>query len=127
MSQPGNDSNRHSYENRHKVLLVAGRFIALDGDGYLQKLEDWSPTVAESLARMEDIELGEAHWEILELIRDFHQRRGLSPVTRILVKLVEKQYGPEKGNSLYLLKLFPESPARVACRIAGVPRPSNCL
>ena len=63
----------------------------------------------------------------LQLMRDFHARRGIAPVMRILVKLVEKEFGPEKGNSLYLLKLFPGSPARVASRIAGLPRPANCI
>jgi tRNA 2-thiouridine synthesizing protein E len=46
---------------------------------------------------------------------------------RILVKLVANELGPEKGNSLYLLQLFPGSPARVASRIAGLPRPANCI
>jgi tRNA 2-thiouridine synthesizing protein E len=108
--------------------LVAGdRTLALDKDGNLSNLDDWSAEVAVALARQMDIELTAAHWEILHIVRDFHQRRGLSPVMRILVKLVENECGPDKGNSLYLLKLFPESPARVACRIAGLPRPVNCL
>ena len=103
------------------------RTLALDKDGYLANLDDWSIEVAEELARQEGIVLTPEHWEIINLVRDFHQRRGLSPVMRILVKLVEKEMGPDKGNSLYLLKLFPESPARLACKIAGLPRPVNCL
>lgn len=108
-------------------VSIRSRTLALDKDGYLQNLDDWSVQVAEDLARKEDIVLTPDHWEIIHLIRDFHQRRGLSPVMRILVKLVEKDLGPDKGNSLYLLKLFPESPARIACKIAGLPRPVNCL
>lgn len=108
-------------------VSVRNRTLALDKDGYLANLDDWSVQVAEELARQEGIVLTPEHWEIIDLIRDFHQRRGLSPVMRILVKLVEKELGPDKGNSLYLLKLFPESPARVACKIAGLPRPVNCL
>lgn len=99
----------------------------LDKEGYLVNLQDWSEVVADEMARQMDISLTEQHWEILRLMRDFHQRRGISPVMRILVKLVEKQLGPDKGNSLYLLKLFPESPARVASKIAGLPRPANCI
>ena len=109
------------------TVVVAGRTLPLDKDGYLANLDDWSQDVAHALARQMDIELTDAHWEILHLIRAFHERRGLSPVMRILVKLVEKEFGPDKGNSLYLLKLFPESPARVASRLAGLPRPTNCL
>lgn len=109
------------------TLVISNRYLALDKDGYLANLDDWSPEIAEELARRMDIRLTPEHWEILHLVRDFHERRGLSPVMRILVKLVEKDLGPDKGNSLYLLKLFPESPARVACKIAGLPRPVNCL
>ncbi len=101
--------------------------LELDKDGYLVNLQDWSESVARELARQLDIELTDQHWEILYLIRDFHERRGISPVMRILVKLVEKEFGSDKGNSLYLLKLFPESPARVASKIAGLPRPANCI
>jgi tRNA 2-thiouridine synthesizing protein E len=110
-----------------RTVLAGNRTLALDKDGYLIDLNDWSVAVAEELARQMNIELAPAHWEILNLIREFHKRRGLSPVMRILVKLVENECGPDKGNSLYLLKLFPESPARVACKIAGLPRPVNCL
>ena len=107
--------------------MIRNKPLALDKDGNLANLDDWSEEVAAELARSMDIQLTPEHWEILRLVRDFHQRRGLSPVMRILVKLVEKELGPDKGNSLYLLKLFPESPARIACKIAGLPRPVNCL
>lgn len=108
-------------------VVVGDRTLELDRDGNLAHLDDWSVEVAQALARQADIELTPAHWEILQLMRDFHARRGIAPVMRILVKLVEKEFGPEKGNSLYLLKLFPGSPARVASRIAGLPRPANCI
>lgn len=109
------------------VLVVGNRTLPLDKDGNLANLGDWSEEVAHALALQSQIELTDAHWEVLNLVRDFHKRRGLSPVMRILVKLIERELGPSKGNSLYLLKLFPESPAREAARIAGLPRPVNCM
>ncbi|MDT8400030.1 MAG: TusE/DsrC/DsvC family sulfur relay protein [Pseudomonadales bacterium] len=110
-----------------ETLVIDGRAISLDKEGYLQNLEDWSPRVAVALAELAEIQLNEDHWEIITIMRNFHQQRGLSPVMRILVKLVSMSCGPEKGNSLYLLGLFPGSPAKLASRIAGLPRPSNCL
>jgi tRNA 2-thiouridine synthesizing protein E len=110
-----------------ELLVVGDQKLQLDRDGNLENLADWSEQVAELLARQVGVELTPGHWEILYLVREFHERRGLSPVMRILVKLVENALGPDKGNSLYLLQLFPGSPARLACRIAGLPRPSNCL
>lgn len=108
-------------------VVVGQTSLELDKDGNLARLEDWSEDVARVLAGQAGVELTAAHWEILHLMRAFHQRRGIAPVMRILVKLVENEFGPEKGNSLYLLKLFPGSPARVASRIAGLPRPANCI
>lgn len=109
------------------ALSVGNRVVALDKEGNLAVLDDWSEEVACALAAEAGIVLGEAHWEVLRLVRDFYRKRGLSPVMRILVKLVERELGPSKGNSLYLLSLFPGSPARLAARIAGLPRPLNCL
>jgi tRNA 2-thiouridine synthesizing protein E len=108
-------------------ITVGGRHLELDRDGNLAHLDDWSEDAAAELARQVQVELTPAHWEILHLVRAFHARRGIAPVMRILVKLVENELGPDKGNSLYLLKLFPGSPARLACRIAGLPRPANCI
>ncbi len=109
------------------ALQCEGSPIPLDREGYLLNLDDWNPGVARLLAARDGVELTPAHWEVINLMRDFHRQRGLSPIMRILVKLMEKHFGPEKGNSLYLLKLFPGSPAKLASRIAGLPRPTNCL
>jgi tRNA 2-thiouridine synthesizing protein E len=127
MHAGGNTQLENQEDTMPGSVSIRNRTLALDRDGYLANLNDWSVEVAEELARQEGLVLTPEHWEVINIIRDFHQRRGLSPVMRILVKLVEKELGPEKGNSLYLLKLFPESPARVASKIAGLPRPVNCL
>jgi tRNA 2-thiouridine synthesizing protein E len=100
---------------------------ALDKDGYLARLEDWSPVVAARLAADEGIELGAAHWEIVEVLRAFHARYELAPDNRALVKAVRAALGPDKGRSIYLMRLFGGSPAKTGARIAGLPRPTNCL
>lgn len=109
------------------TLIVGTRTLLLDKEGYLEKLKDWNSEVAEVLAENELISLSPEHWEVITLLRKFHDERGLSPAMRILVKLVKQEYGADKGNSLYLLSLFPGSPAKVASKIAGLPRPTNCL
>ena len=109
------------------MLHVNNQALPLDREGYLENLDDWSPEVAKMLASRSSVELSPAHWEIIYLLRDFHRESGLSPAMRILVRLVKNKLGPDKGNSLYLLSLFPDSPAKLAARIAGLPRPTNCL
>ncbi len=98
-----------------------------DREGYLLDLGDWDEQVAAELARQEGIELGDEHWALIRLVRDFYSEYEVSPAMRVLVKRARERLGPECGNSLYLLKLFPGSPAKLLCKIAGLPRPSNCL
>lgn len=100
---------------------------AFDRDGFLRRLDDWTPEVAEQIAATEQIELSEAHWEILHLLRRYHAEFDSSPAMRALVKYCALQLGPDKGRSIYLLTLFPGSPARIASKIAGLPKPENCL
>lgn len=103
----------------------------VDAEGYLMEVSAWQPEVAEALAQREGRQLSEAHWEILHLLRAFYARFELAPAMRPLVKAIRQQLGEEKGSSLYLLTLFPEgeqaeSPARIAARLAGLPKPTNC-
>jgi len=106
---------------------IDGRGIEVDNDGYLVDLNQWDNEVARELAEQENISLTPAHWEIINLLRDFYREFEMSPAMRALVKYTEKKLGSEKGKSIYLLQLFPPSPAKIASKIAGLPRPTNCL
>ena len=101
--------------------------VALDEHGFLRNVADWTPALAERFEPEEGIALTPAHWEIIELLRRYYARFDSSPAMRALVKFVRLELGADKGRSIYLLKLFPGSPARVASRIAGLPKPANCL
>ncbi len=101
--------------------------LSLDHDGYLENLSDWNPEVAELLANQDGICLTDDHWEIIHILRDFYQSFEMAPSQRPFVKHIANTLGKEKGNSMYLMRLFPESPAKVAARIAGLPRPTNCF
>ena len=109
------------------TLNVGGRAIALDKDGYLADLDDWSAEVATALATAEDIDLSPEHWEILELLRGFYNEFQLSPATRPLIKYTALKLGADKGNSLHLNRLFKGTPAKLAAKLAGLPKPTNCL
>ncbi len=100
---------------------------AFDKEGFLRKLQDWSPAVAERLAAEEGLTLDERHWEIIYLLRDYYTRFDSSPAMRPLVKFCKQQLGDEKGSSIYLMSLFPGSPAKIGSKIAGLPKPDNCL
>ena len=109
------------------TLDLNGKRIELDKDGYLLDLNDWSAEVAHALAAQAGIELSPEHWEILELLRNFYAEFQLSPATRPLIKYTALKLGPEKGNSLHLNRLFKGTPAKLAAKLAGLPKPTNCL
>ena len=111
----------------YRYLHVSRLRVALDPEGYLVKLEEWSPAVAEALASEEGITLSEEHWEVIDVLRDFYRRFELAPAMRPLVKAVGRALGEEKGRSIHLMRLFPGSPAKLAARIAGLPKPTHCL
>jgi tRNA 2-thiouridine synthesizing protein E len=101
--------------------------IKTDKEGYLKDLNDWSTEIAILMAKEEDIQLNDYHWELISLVQQFYQQYELSPAMRPLVKYISKELGKEKGNSIYLMTLFPGSPAKLLSKIAGLPRPTNCL
>jgi tRNA 2-thiouridine synthesizing protein E len=103
------------------------RNIALDQQGFLKNLEDWNEDIARELAVAENIALTDAHWEIIQLLKRFYQDYQLSPSMRPLVKYIAQELDKDKAKSIYLMKLFPGSPAKIAAKIAGLPKPDNCI
>ena len=101
--------------------------LQLDENGYLKHLEDWDEDAACQLAQLESIQLTEEHWELIEVARLYYAEFDHAPAMRPLVKLVKQIAGPKKGNSIYLHKLFPISPAKQLARISGLPKPTKCL
>ena len=100
---------------------------AFDKEGFLRNLQDWNPEVAEQIALGEGIDLTDEHWEVLSLLREYYREFEASPAMRPLVKYCGIKLGPERGKSMYLLSLFPGSPAKIGSKIAGLPKPDNCL
>ena len=100
---------------------------AFDKEGFLRDLNAWSPAVAEQIALGENLELTAAHWEVVNLLREYYQKFDSSPTMRALVKYCALKLGPDKGKSIYLMSLFPGSSAKLGCKIAGLPKPDNCL
>ncbi|MBK8103931.1 MAG: TusE/DsrC/DsvC family sulfur relay protein [Cellvibrionales bacterium] len=98
-----------------------------DQEGFLLDLTVWNQELATQIAQQCNIALTAAHWEVIHALRAFYQQFGLSPAMRPLCKYLKEKLGAEKSSSIYLLQLFPGSPAKLAAKIAGLPKPDNCL
>ena len=109
------------------AIEVNGKSLETDEEGYLANLNDWEKEVATVMAEAEDLELSDAHWEIINFLREYYEEYQIAPAVRVLTKAVGKKLGADKGNSKYLYELFPYGPAKQACKFAGLPKPTGCV
>lgn len=109
------------------TIEFQGKNYEVDEEGYLTNLEDWNKDLGEFLAQKENINLSEAHWEVINFLRDYYEEYQIAPMIRVLTKAIGNKLGPEKGNNKYLYELFPEGPAKQACKFAGLPKPTGCV
>jgi len=100
---------------------IAGQTVDVDGEGYMQKPEQWNKSIAEEIA--DDIGIGDLtpkHWMVIEFMRKRFLEAGSAPSIRAL--------GKESGVPIKeLYQLFPKGPAKLAARIAGIPKPRGCI
>ncbi|AAK02485.1 TPA: TusE/DsrC/DsvC family sulfur relay protein [Pasteurella multocida] len=109
------------------MIEVNQQQIETDAHGYLLDLTQWDEDVARAIAQQENIDLTDAHWEVIYFVRAFYQEYKTSPAIRMLVKAMAQKLGEDKGNSRYLQRLFPDGPAKQATKLAGLPKPAKCL
>ncbi len=102
-------------------INVNGREIELDEDGFIINPDLWDKEVAVALAAQEGItELTDDHWNVISYLRDYYTQFQVAPMIRKLCK--------ETGFSLkYIYELFPSGPAKGACKLAGLPKPTGCV
>jgi len=108
-------------------IEVNGTTYETDEEGYLINLAEWNEAIAGVIATLESVEMSPSHWEVVNFLRDYYNEYQIAPAVRVLTKAIGKQLGPDKGNSKYLYELFPYGPAKQACKIAGLPKPTGCV
>jgi TusE/DsrC/DsvC family sulfur relay protein len=102
-------------------IKLDGTEIEVDEDGFIQEPDKWSEELAMVIAQTEEVDdLTEDHWKVINYLRDYYQKFGIAPMIRKLCK--------ETGFQLkYIYELFPSGPAKGACKIAGLPKPTGCV
>ena len=104
-----------------------GTQIEHDEEGYITDISLWTPELAGLIAKDEDIDMTDEHWEVVNFLRDYYEEYQIAPAVRVLIKAIKKSMGPDKGNNKYMYELFPYGPAKQACKIAGLPKPTGCV
>ena len=100
---------------------LAGRDVELNDEGFFEQPDQWDRDIAVELARDEGIDpLTERHWQVIDFMRKEYFEKGTGPTVRML--------GKTSGVSVKeLYQLFPKGPAKVAAKIAGIPKPRGCI
>ena len=95
--------------------------VDVDEDGFIQEPDKWNEKVAAALATTEGIDaLSEDHWKVMNYLRNYYLEFGVAPMIRKLCK--------ETGFPLKAIyELFPSGPAKGACKLAGLPKPTGCV
>lgn len=103
------------------ILDLGDKQIDVDEDGFIQEPDTWSEELAVAIAKLEEVDtLTEDHWKVVNYLRNYYKQFGIAPMIRKLCK--------ETGFDLkYIYELFPSGPAKGACKIAGLPKPTGCV
>lgn len=104
------------------AMFKAGEIeLVVDEDGFIQEPDQWNDSVAVALAVTEGVnELTERHWKLVRYLREYYLSFGVAPMIRKVVK--------DTGFKLTeIYELFPTGPAKGACKVAGLPKPTGCV
>lgn len=102
-------------------VLVNGKNIATDSEGYLLQSSDWSEDFARARAHMENLELTPAHWEIIYFLRAYFEEHQVQAQVRSMIQHFTQVWGAKLGNNHYLHAMFPVGgPQKQGNRLAGL-------
>ena len=103
------------------TTTIAATDVELNDEGFFVHPEQWTEEMAPEIARREGIdELTDAHWSVIRFMRAEYLEKGTGPTVRVL--------GKASGVTIKeLYHLFPKGPAKIAAKIAGIPKPRGCI
>ena len=104
------------------AMVLAGKEFEVDEDGFIQSTELWDEAVAAELAKKEEgiEQMTDDHWKVVRYLRKYFLEFRIAPMIRKLCK--------ETGFQLQkIYDLFPSGPAKGACKVAGLPKPTGCV
>ena len=100
---------------------VEDRVYEVDDDGFLEEPELWNEEVAKDFALTEGItELTDEHWQLIKYIRNYFYSYGVAPMVRKVCR-------DNKMDLDQVYKLFRSGPAKGACKVAGLAKPTGCV
>ena len=76
-------------------IEVNGKTYDTDEEGYLTNLADWNEDVAGYIAKTENIDMTDQHWEVVNFLREYYNEFQIAPAVRVLTKAIDvKNFSP---------------------------------
>ncbi len=102
------------------ATTIAGYQVEVNDEGFLTQPDQWTEELAQELAKLIGLELTDAHWTIIQFLREDYAAQGETATLR----RVSTQTGtPVKS----LFALFPGKPAKKMAYVSGLPKPKGCV
>jgi tRNA 2-thiouridine synthesizing protein E len=104
-----------------KKLMVDGREVLTDPEGYILNMDEWSEGFALAQAAAEGLTLTQEHWDVIHFIREYYEEHNVQAQVRDMIRHFRAAWGPDHGNNHYLHDMFPMGgPQKQGNRIAGI-------
>ena len=102
-------------------VTYAGQAVSVGDGGFFTDPGQWTEEMAPEIAMAEGIDqLTDRHWQVITFMRHEYGEKGTGPTVRVL--------GKTSGVSIKeLYQLFPKGPAKIAAKVAGIPKPRGCI
>lgn len=98
--------------------------VTRDAEGYLADPEEWNEEIALELAAEEKLELVDAHWPILQFMREYWLEHQVAPDVRHVVDFLASSQGMDKKAAKErLFQLFPYGYVKQGCKVSGMIKP----
>jgi TusE/DsrC/DsvC family sulfur relay protein len=109
------------------TITVNGQTLATDNEGFLLDPADWSREAAEHIAQIMNIKMTEAHWVVINFVREHFEQSQSVPEARHCLKALRESLGQDKATRKFLYSLFPYGYGQQACKIAGMRKPLKLM
>ena len=94
--------------------------VEFNEDGFMVDANAWTEDIAHAIAEVLGFELTDRHWVVINFARAEYAEKGDAPAIRAITKRTDV-------GTKELYALFPGGAAKIAAKVAGLPKPTGCI
>lgn len=99
--------------------IYAGVTVDVNEEGYFTNPSQWTKEIAKEIAKEDNLELTDKHFEVLVFIREKFAKGETITIRSVGTSGITDIKG--------FYTLFPGAPMKKAARMAGIPKPASCV